>query len=277
MQLTARCEIFASFGYGQYCPEVWKKMKELGCAGVDYPLGGGESEEKLTRVKQELADAGLYVHQVHGPFPYPTHDELPEFRARLIESMKNSIRKTAFLGAKEWIIHPFFPFGQTNYLPDEVIRINEECFRQVIPTAKECGVTICFENMPYKDFPIASPAQILDFVHRMDDENFKFCLDTGHSNVLGTPPAEAVRMAGSDLRALHVHDNDGKDDRHCMPYTGNVDWNDFMKALREVDYKGTLSLECNFLDPLGQLLPGAPDEVKFNFMSVIVNGLLSEK
>ena len=37
--------------------------------------------------------------------------------------------------------------------------------------------------MPWKDFPIALPEQALKLIHMIDDENFKFCLDTGHASV----------------------------------------------------------------------------------------------
>ena len=35
------------------------------------------------------------------------------------------------------------------------------------------------------------------------------------------------------LRALHVHDNDGDNDRHECPFYGVADWDAFKKALKE--------------------------------------------
>ena len=73
---------------------------------------------------------------------------------------------------------------------------------------------------------------------------FKICLDTGHCAVFGESPADAVRLIGKEyLRVLHVHDNDGKNDRHWLPYNGVIDWADFSLALAEIGYEGTLSLE----------------------------------
>lgn len=274
MKLCARQEIFASFHYGA---DVYKKMKELGCDYIDYPIGGSEKDSRLLEVKKQVEDAGLYIHQVHGPFRYPVHDETEALRAQRMDEMKRSIRGTALMGCKFWIIHPVFPFGESDFMAEETLRINEAFFRELLPTAKEYGVTICLENMPFKNFVLSTPEQILTFIRKIDDENFKFCLDTGHANVFGVQPADAVRMAGSDLKVLHVHDNNGKEDRHCLPYTGTVNWNDFMKALREVGYGGTLSLECNFLDPLGGFLPSATDEIKFQCFKAIVDGLFAEK
>jgi len=53
---------------------------------------------------------------------------------------------------------------------------------------------------------------------------------------------------GSDrLACLHVHDVDGIDDSHTLPYFGIVRWQQVMEALAEIDYKGDLTFEaCGF-------------------------------
>ena len=62
----------------------------------------------------------------------------------------------------------------------------------------------------------------------------------------GVAPADAVRMIGKDyLRALHVHDNDGKADRHMLPGEGVIDWEDFARALAEVGCECPVSIETS--------------------------------
>lgn len=34
-----------------------------------------------------------------------------------------------------------------------------------------------------KGLTISTPEKTLEFIREMNDENFKFCLDTGHANV----------------------------------------------------------------------------------------------
>ena len=53
---------------------------------------------------------------------------------------------------------------------------------------------------------------------------------------------------------LHVHSNDGRDDLHTLPFLHPMDWPDFMSALREIGYDGTLSLEA---DSFLRFLPNA--------------------
>ena len=40
-----------------------------------------------------------------------------------------------------------------------------------------------------------------------------------------------------------IHDNKMNTDLHLMPYFGNIDWKDFAKALKDIDYKGNFTLE----------------------------------
>jgi sugar phosphate isomerase/epimerase len=45
------------------------------------------------------------------------------------------------------------------------------------------------------------------------------------------------------LSTLHVHDNNGRGDNHWLPGRGVIDWSDFSKALGEIGFEGTVSLE----------------------------------
>ena len=59
-------------------------------------------------------------------------------------------------------------------------------------------------------------------------------------------------MLGHDrLSALHVHDNDYKNDTHTLPYYGKMNWDEITKALSDIKYKGRFTYEAAvFLKPL---------------------------
>jgi sugar phosphate isomerase/epimerase len=142
------------------------------------------------------------------------------------------------------------PYRETDFRSADVWKINLDFFRELLPYAKERGITICLENMPMPTYPLATPKQIMDFVNEIDDDNFKVCLDTGHSWVCEVQPDEAARIFGEALKVLHVHDNGGikKGDQHLLPTLGTINWEDFSKALVEIGYDkwGVFNLECNF-------------------------------
>lgn len=268
--------------FRRYAPDIrFKKMKEAGVDYADYPISGelGDMTEEqyvetIMNDKRLADEAGVTIWQVHGPWRYPPHDATEEERAERAEVMARSIRMTAMIGCKNWVIHPIMPYGpDEDPEPKKFWQMNLDFFRALLPIAKENGVTICFENMPMKNLSLSTPEQILKFIHMIDDENFKMCLDTGHANVFGISPADAVRMAGKDLRALHVHDNKGKRDEHLPPYHGIIDWKDFCRALREIEFDGVFSLEAG----LPATLPDAVFDAMFKSVYISVEEMMKEE
>lgn len=262
-------------GCTQYGDEQYNKLKEYGFDCVDfgmantdapiYTLPKAESDALLLKEKALAEAAGIEISQVHGPWRYPPEDDTEENRAERFEKMCKSIRATALLGCKYWVIHPIMPFG-THDLEEgkekETWELNVEFFRKLIPVAKEYGVTICFENMPMLNFSIATPADILRFVEEMNDENFEVCLDTGHVTVFrGLSLGEETRRLGKHVKTLHVHDNRASLDMHLLPYLGKGDWEGFTAALKEIGYDGAFSLETAppgvFPEPLFDKLSSA--------------------
>ena len=60
------------------------------------------------------------------------------------------------------------------------------------------------------------------------------CLDTGHANMMrreGFSPEMEIGRAGKDLSSLHLHDNDGLEDRHWPLGRGTIDWHKVFEAL----------------------------------------------
>lgn len=244
-------------GFIQLGDEQYKKMKEYGFDSVDfgmantdsayYTLPEEESDALLLRHKALAEEAGVVINQVHGPWRYPPEDDTEENRAERFEKMSRSIRMTALLGCKYWVIHPIMPFGTHDIeigKEKETWELNVEFFKKLLPVAKEYGVTICFENMPMLDFSIAKPVDILRFVEEMNDENFEVCLDTGHVSVFRELSiGEETRRLGDRIKVLHVHDNLRTRDHHMLPYFGQMPWDEFITALKDIDYKGVFSLE----------------------------------
>ncbi len=249
MKIGCTAASFSRFGEERY-----KKMKEHGFdyadISIDGELKGGSEQEyaaKLHREK-ELADAaGVTLWQAHGPWRWPVRDYTEEDRRERFETMQRSIRACASIGVKYWVIHPIMPFGaDKDPEPEKLWQMNLDFFRALLPTAKENGVMICYENMPMKALSNSTPEAMIRFIDEIDDDNFKFCLDTGHCAVFGISPAEAARLAGGRLHVLHVHDNSGRMDEHRLPYFGIIDWADFYKGLCDIGFDGVFSLECGF-------------------------------
>lgn len=78
-------------------------------------------------------------------------------------------------------------------------------------------------------------------------EMFGVCLNIGYANILERNIRVMIDELGSDLKLLHVNDNDGRKNLRQMPYTfttgrgdQSTDWNRILGALMKLDYDGWL-------------------------------------
>ena len=246
---------FTCFGEARY-----SVLREAGFDCVDFSMADTESglylltRDQLDRAiahERKLAqEAGIEIAQVHGPWRWPSRDVTAEDREERLEKMIRSIRMTAKLGCKHWVVHPIMPFGIEELgseLAPRTYEMNIEFMRKLLAVAHEEGVMICLENMPMPRFSLGSVQAILDFVQKIDDPNLRICLDTGHVSVFPLHSVgDAVRKLKDKICVLHVHDNSGRSDEHLPPRAGIIDWDDFVRGLREIGYDGVFSLEPSY-------------------------------
>ncbi|MBQ6947139.1 MAG: sugar phosphate isomerase/epimerase [Clostridia bacterium] len=204
------------------------------------------SEEDFVLYMQELGqnirNSGLRVSQVHGP--WPTDDKSEQSRAEKLVYMQRAVRATALVESPYMVVHPVMPFGWSGGEDAEMaLAMNIEFFRELCDYAAPYGVGICVENMPFLEQRISTVDRIVELVQLVNRPNFHICLDTGHANVFRHNCGDMVRLCGKYLKVLHVHDNCGKRDSHCIPFDGTVDWNGFTAALKEIGFDGVMSLE----------------------------------
>lgn len=232
------------------------RMKAHGYEALDYQsfadtetelfrVSEAEFERTLRTQRAAIEDAGIEITQTHGPWRWPPRDFTEEDRAERFEKMAKSIRGTAILGCRNFVIHPIMPFGDNrDPEPERLWDMNLAFMSRLVEVGRSCDVVVNFENMPMIALSISRPEAILRFVKTVDSPFFKVCLDTGHCAVFGDSPAQAVRLLGKEyLATLHIHDNNGHNDLHWNPYTGVIDWDDFSAALREIGFEGAVSLE----------------------------------
>ena len=273
--------------YSRWGKDKYKKLREIGFEALDFNSGlvsGHAScrisnEDFLAGVAEEkklIDEAGLEVYQMHGPWRWPANDATPEDRANRMSVMQTSIKACAMLGCKNWVIHPIMPFGIRDLEIDkgeETWALNIEFFTELAKTAHEYDVKICIENMPMPNFSIATPADIVRFIKALNDNCFAMCLDVGHVAVYpDLDLVKSVHEIKDVLRAIHVHDNQGKIDQHLSPYFGIVDWAGFGKALRDINFSGAFSLEVEAPKALPDPLFEDMSKLLFNIGKQIAEG-----
>lgn len=243
-------------GYSRWGDARYQKVKEHGFSCIDfsleekdspiYTLSPEESDAFMQNERKMIAEAGLIVSQAHAPFNLFDYT-LDEERKQSLVIQKRAVRACAALGCKHLVVHPITPCGiwcRGNKYAEKTWEMNFAYYRELLEVAKEYDVILCFENMPWNEGSLSRPADILEFVEKMNDDNFKICLDTGHANLhKETNMRQAILSLKDHLRVLHVHDNECGVDTHQWPGYGSIDWKELVQTLREIQFDGVFSLE----------------------------------
>lgn len=200
---------------------------------------------------------GIKPSQMHAPYPIlvPTRADVTDYMQKVV--IPKSIAIAGRMQIPWVVMHPFKL--QYKYGLEAEQAMNLQYFQSIIPMLKEHHVGVCVENLyegvggRITEGTCANPAEAAWYVDVLNqlagEELFGCCLDTGHMELTHREPADYIRQIGSRLKILHMHENDAIGDLHQMPYTfgtkpdDGVDWEDFYKALREIDFDGTLSFE----------------------------------
>ena len=245
-------ESAAYFGLYDY-DEGFKKLKEHGFDCIDYAELCKRhsdlykfSDDKYRGFLMDIGESankhGVEITQLHGL--WATDDKTRAQREESISYFIKEIEGAHYLGCKNIVIHPFLPYGWGAEVDkDKIWDVNIDLFSRLLPHAEKYGVTICAENQPFTAIAMSTVKEVKKLIREFNHPNFKACLDTGHANVFHDDIAEDVRLLGDDLATLHVHDNKGNWDQHLIPYMGNIKWEEFLAALKEIGYKGAFTLE----------------------------------
>lgn len=78
--------------------------------------------------------------------------------------------------------------------------------------------------------------------------NLGICWDFGHAALAGIDQQQAMEAVAPWLHALHVNDNNGKDERHYPTYLyrGGIDWKGVMQELKAIHYNDDFNFEVRF-------------------------------
>jgi len=192
----------------------------------------------LNEVAKFVADHNLPVVG-HTAYYLPICSPFESIRKAAVEELKNCIEAFARLGASWMNIHPGrnVPMHDRKY----VIERNLQSLRELQPVAERCGIGLMIENLPGDFNTLAQLSQLLDPLPSLG-----LHLDIGHANLLveKNTACEILETYGSRLRHVHLHDNKGgQADLHLPLGCGNVDLPRHVRALKQIGYNGTITLE----------------------------------
>lgn len=263
--------------------ECYKKISEAGFDAVDWNAGKMWSltttkktgalpedclllkdfdiiKEHYTRERECIKEAGLTIAQAHAPIaPYFVNNKKLEKEVTLANI--NMIKLCAFMGAPYLVIHaPSNAIDDADFTFEQKRQATLERYIPLIPVIKETGVMVLLENTychanhrfagTRKVFSGGSYADVYEAIDHIDTLNeiagsecFGFCLDSGHLLLSRRRFRPYIDKLDTRLKALHLHDANGFEDDHFLPFMGLCKWDELLDGLKAIGYKGAINFE----------------------------------
>lgn len=224
----------------------------------DCVLASDEYKKYVNKLCEAAKRNNICFNQGHA-LSYIYHEDPTVAHKLLIERNIRAIEIAGLMGMKTLIVHPI---ESGDYIGNEgyVFEKNMEYYKTLLPYAEEKGVKIACENMWCGDKKrgvtrgsvCSNPYEHAYYVDEMNSDMFVACLDVGHSSLAGREAQDCIRVLdGKRLQALHIHDNDYKDDMHTLPGLSEMNWEEITKALADINFQGDFTLETDhFFDSL---------------------------
>ena len=243
-----------------------------------------ELKEYFKLHKMAAKASEIRVSQMHMPYPIYVPDAMESINDYLWNQVApKSMEICNYFDCNYIVIHGF---KLKNFLGTEALEweMTEKFINTLAPMAKEMGITLCVENLYENqgghliEGPCCDVEKIITRIDRINEKNHAetlgFCLDTGHANLIGLCFEDMIKKLGNRLKVLHIHDNDGLQDLHQIPYTFSrtrensslTDWDGFIRGLKAITYDGVLSFETA---PALSTFPEKMQEETLSFISKI--------
>jgi sugar phosphate isomerase/epimerase len=230
--------------------KAFRFARELGYTGIEmapFTMGtcaNAIAPDQRELVRQQATQAGLDVIGLHWllakteGYYLTSPDEL--VRKKTAEYLGELARMCQDLGGHIMVLGS--P-QQRNLLPgvshDQAMEHAADCLRQAMPVLVESGVILAVEPLgPAEGDFLRTAALGAELCRMVDSPNCRLHLDVKAMSTESIPIPTLIRQYADLLSHFHANDPNRRG-----PGMGDVDFVPIFQALREIDYKGWVSVE----------------------------------
>jgi sugar phosphate isomerase/epimerase len=222
--------------------KVVDKLAELGYNGIEIlPYDPDEVDVSLCRKLpggmsvSAVASGGITFR--HG-VTFLDLDE--EKRAMTLHLMKKCVRLAHDIGAPLVLIGSAIGKIEPSVDGERAAKWLTESLRSCGKYAAQMNVSLALEpiNRYERNF-LNNVDEGLDIIGLIHADNIHLLLDTFHMNIEEPSIGDSIRKAGKELAHVHIADSN-----RWPPGFGHVNFESIIGALKEIGYRGFLSLEC---------------------------------
>ncbi|MFC1533276.1 sugar phosphate isomerase/epimerase family protein [Thermodesulfobacteriota bacterium] len=233
--------------------EELESIAELGFDYLELTMDAPEAHHKIIRQERDTLMRALERLRMgivcHLPTFVSTADLTPVLREASLNEVLESMEVAAGFEPLKVVLHPSHISGLGILVRDKVHRYAMKSLEAIVAKADRLGIYICIENMFPHSGLLADPQDFVEIFQRFPA--LGLTLDTGHAHLTGkgvTKSLEFINKFDDRIGHIHVSDNFGTNDNHLPIGTGTIDFPTIIKALKKIEYDGTITLEVFSLD-----------------------------
>lgn len=220
------------------------------CCMFDTPMKTDRWEEWIYGIKEKAKECGIEFSQGHSHF-YNFCDPSVPNREELDEYIRRGIIGASVLEIPWLVIHAGTDFQS----PTPVKSSREKTIEYLKPRielAAKHNVGIAIENLwelnisPKRRYTSTAEelVELVDILSK-DFDNVGICWDVERSSIMKQDLYSQLQLVGNRLKATHISDYLSVQEDHILPFSGNTDWAEVMRALKSVSYKGDFTYEIH--------------------------------
>ena len=234
-----------AFGGTSGCPQAC--LEAIARAGFSHVHWGFHwnddflySRSEVEQIGRWLKQYALVLNDIHGTAGQEKcWSSATEYERQAgVELVKNRMEMAAKLSTDVVVMHQFGAPDDLS-VPGREDRSMDSLYRsldELEAVSRKLGVRIAIENGAYFE-------TLESVLLRYAPDYVGLCYDTGHGNFFHGRGLIALEKFKDRLSAVHLHDNDEKDDSHSFPFTGTVDWNKLTQLVAESSYGKCITME----------------------------------
>lgn len=242
---------------GDGLSESLSQMVNYGGDSIELMLDGGawdEFEAHSRELAKILSDRPV-TYSVHTPvWDMNLTSENAQAREAAMEAYRNSITFAALIGAEHVVLHPGFCYTPA-FDKATAQRRAGAAIEKLCEFNGQYKISLLVENVGNSATSIFTQEEYIAFI-QMFDGAIGSIFDIGHANLCGWDLSRTILRLNPYLRAVHLHDNDGRVDAHLPIGEGGIHWQSVFEALRECSPDLRLILEYGIGTPLEKLQKG---------------------
>jgi len=254
MKLAFSTNAYLNFAF----PDVAARLAKIGYTGLELMADVPHAwpayllESQKVAIREAMQKNGLQFSNVNAFMMHAVNDSRQKYwhpswiepdthyRQIRIDHTKRALTLAKELGAPCITTEPGGPLEGRTW--NECLKLFVEMLKPVVEHAEKVGVPLLVEPEP--DLLIETADQYLEFASKISSPFLGLNFDIGHSYCVKDDPAATIHKLAPLIRHVHLEDIAAtRVHHHLIPGEGVIDFQATLKALKDVNYNGWVTIE----------------------------------